>query len=301
MLAGIGGLLGGSAVTGGGAYAYAAATDKPENKPHSAPQPTTTTIHTTNAGTSTSTLTPTTTPPTTPPTTTPESTTTTTSAPTCDAEEFSCEVFSKAKQLGLQVRKSVVYISAKYDKYSYAQGTGWFLDSKGHIVTNRHVIEGAKELNIWAVNGTEYSATVKGRSKNPDVALLKIDADSTPGLPIGSSTLEKEQPVLDVGHPSTVGNWIISLGRYTGPVQYEESPNDIGTSLPGTQGNSGSALMTLDGKVVGLTYGGMPKDARMPGETPNVTDDRVHETLDPRMVALHIPIERAMENIRSWK
>ena len=300
MLAGIGGLLGGSAVTGGGAYAYAATTDAPENEPHSAPQPTTTAVHTTSAGTSTSIPTPTTT--TTTPTTTPESTTTTTSAPTCDAEEFSCEVFSKAKQLGLQVRKSVVYIAAKYDKYSYAQGTGWFLDSKGHIVTNHHVIDGAKEFKIWTVDGTEYSATVKGQSKSPDVALLKIDADSTPSLPIGSSsTLEKEQPVLDVGHPSTVGNWIISLGRYTGPVRYEESPNDLGTSLPGTQGNSGSPLMTLDGSVAGLTYGGMPKEARMPGETPKVTDDRVHEELDPRMVALHVPIERAMEHVRKWK
>ena len=299
MLSGIGGLLGGSALTGGGTYAYTTSTDTPEKQPRTAPQPTTTAVHTTT--TDTPTLTPATTTTTTITTPT-SSTTTTTPDPTCNSEEFSCEVFSKAKELGLKVRKSVVYIAAKYDRFSYAQGTGWFLDSQGHIVTNHHVMEGAKELNLWTVDGTEYKATVKGKSKNSDVALLKIDADSTPSLPVGSSdSLEKEQPVLDVGHPSTVGNWIISLGRYTGPVRYEEAPNDLGSSLPGTQGNSGAPLVTLDGLVVGLTYGGMPKEARMPSETPSVTDDRVHEELEPRMVALHVPIERAMKHIQKWK
>ncbi|MDS0243047.1 MULTISPECIES: trypsin-like peptidase domain-containing protein, partial [unclassified Haloferax] len=186
----------------------------------------------------------------------------------------------------------MVFIEARFGGYSFGGATGWFVDSEGYIVTNHHVVDGAKELTLWTANGDEYTPTVVGKNKSPDVALLKIEAKKQPTLTIGSSDgLEVDQPMVSVGHPSSVGNWIIGLGQFTGAINYEEAPDDLGSTLPGTQGSSGSPVFSMNGEVVGLTYGGMPKNARMPGETPEVTDDKVYEKLDPTLFCRRLLIQ----------
>jgi S1-C subfamily serine protease len=311
FLTGIGGALGGSVITGGSVFALTSSdSDSTSNRPHTrTPEPTTSTVHTTTPDPTTThtptttTATPTTTTTTTSKTTTATTTTTTTSTTeSCDSQEFDCDVVSKAQDVGLNVRPSVVFLDVDLGNHAYSSATGWFVDENGHIVTNQHVIEGYQEITVYTLDGSEYAASVKGSSEQPDAALLQIDENSTPALPIGDpATVADEQPLVEVGHPSNVGNWVINLGRYLGLRKYKNEPNDHKTSIPTAKGSSGAATLTLDGEVVSLNYGGAPTDPWIPGEKPDVYKDDVQEELNRNMVSVHEPITEVMSKVDAWK
>lgn len=140
-------------------------------------------------------------------------------------------------------------------------GSGVIISPDGYIVTNAHVINGADRLEITLNDNSTYNAKVIGSDKSTDLALIKIEAKDLPVIPFGDSdALKVGEWVLAVGNPfgftSTVTTGIVSakarnvsssLGsRGMGVESY------IQTDAAVNPGNSGGALVNLNGELVGI-------------------------------------------------
>lgn len=152
----------------------------------------------------------------------------------------------------------------KSDEESQRQtglGSGVIISTDGYIVTNNHVIDGADRLEITLNDNRTFNATVIGADPSTDLALIKIDAEDLPVIPMGDSdALKIGEWVLAVGNPfgltSTVTTGIVSAkarsissatnGRRMGIESY------IQTDAAVNPGNSGGALVNLNGELVGI-------------------------------------------------
>ncbi len=136
-------------------------------------------------------------------------------------------------------------------------GSGFIVDPRGYIVTNRHVIAGADEIQVTLEGNKKFKATVVTADPKTDVAVIKIDGRNLPAVRLGDPrTLEVGDWVLAVGNPfgltQTVTAGIVSAkGRSAdiGPLHYQ---NFIQTDAAINQGNSGGPLVNIDGEVIGL-------------------------------------------------
>ncbi len=140
-------------------------------------------------------------------------------------------------------------------------GSGVIISSDGYIVTNNHVIAKAERLEVTMNDNRTFNATVVGFDEATDLALIKIDATNLPVIPMGNSdALKVGEWVLAVGNPfgltSTVTAGIVSAkarsisgathGRRMGIESY------IQTDAAVNPGNSGGALVNLNGELVGI-------------------------------------------------
>ena len=137
-------------------------------------------------------------------------------------------------------------------------GSGVIVSSDGIILTNNHVVEGADKIKVRLLDGNEYKAEVKGRDKQTDLAVIKIDAEDLKAIKIGNSDKARVgQWVLAIGSPlspgldHTVTAGIISAkGRSgVGLNQYEDF---IQTDAAINPGNSGGAMVNLKGELIGI-------------------------------------------------
>jgi S1-C subfamily serine protease len=139
-------------------------------------------------------------------------------------------------------------------------GSGFFWDELGHVVTNNHVIEGASEATIRLNDGRSYRAVLIGASPEHDLAVLRINVpfDRRPPVAIGSSAdLRVGQKVFAIGNPFgldyTLTSGIVSaLGRSLqdeGGVTIEDL---IQTDAAINPGNSGGPLLDSAGRLVGI-------------------------------------------------
>jgi serine protease Do len=134
-------------------------------------------------------------------------------------------------------------------------GSGFIIDPGGHIVTNHHVVDGAKAVEVALADGRSFQARVVGSDAETDVALLKIDATGLPSIPMGSSAaLKVAEPVMAIGNPfgldHTVTVGIVSAtGRFIGQGRYDDF---IQTDAAINPGNSGGPLINTRGEAVGI-------------------------------------------------
>ena len=136
-------------------------------------------------------------------------------------------------------------------------GSGVIISKDGYIVTNNHVIEGADEISVKLNDNREFKGRVIGTDPSTDLALVKIEGDDFPTIPVGDSeALKVGEWVLAVGNPfnlnSTVTAGIVSakarsLGVYNGGIE-----SFIQTDAAINQGNSGGALVNARGELVGI-------------------------------------------------
>ena len=135
-------------------------------------------------------------------------------------------------------------------------GSGFIIDSKGIVVTNNHVIQGAEDI-VVSVNGAkEYKAKVIGKDPYMDLAVLQIESDEK-FIPVSFGDSNKARIgdwVIAIGNPygfgGTVTTGIISSrNRDIGLTRYDDF---IQTDASINVGNSGGPLFDLDGKVVGI-------------------------------------------------
>ena len=136
-------------------------------------------------------------------------------------------------------------------------GSGVIISKDGYIVTNDHVISGSDEIDVTLNDNRQFKGRVIGTDPSTDLALIKIESDNLPTLPIGDSeSLKVGEWVLAVGNPfnlnSTVTAGIVSakartLGVYNGGVE-----SFIQTDAAINQGNSGGALVNTKGELIGI-------------------------------------------------
>ena len=135
-------------------------------------------------------------------------------------------------------------------------GSGVIIDSgKGRVVTNHHVIRGAEKITVALKDRREFDAELVGSDPATDIALLKIDAEDLKALPLGDSDdLKVGDFVVAIGNPFDLGQTVTSgivsaLGRTGFSDGYEDF---IQTDASINRGNSGGALVDLDGRLVGI-------------------------------------------------
>ncbi|MCM1520258.1 MAG: Do family serine endopeptidase [Lachnoclostridium sp.] len=140
-------------------------------------------------------------------------------------------------------------------------GSGVIISEDGYIVTNNHVVEDAERLEITLNDNRTFDATVIGSDSTTDLALIKIDASDLPVIPMGDSeSLKVGEWVLAVGNPfgftSTVTTGIVSAkARSIGSVTHSRPmgiESYIQTDAAVNPGNSGGALVNLNGELIGI-------------------------------------------------
>ena len=138
-------------------------------------------------------------------------------------------------------------------------GSGVIITSDGYIITNNHVIEGADEIVVTLEDNKSYKSRLIGRDPVTDIALLKIDANNLPYLSFGNSdSLRLGEWVIAIGNPynlrSTITAGIVSAKGRSMPATGEEFKIEsfIQTDAAVNPGNSGGALVTTRGELVGI-------------------------------------------------
>ncbi|SHE90733.1 S1C family serine protease [Desulforamulus putei] len=143
-------------------------------------------------------------------------------------------------------------------QYQSGLGSGFIISKDGYILTNEHVIEGAQRISVL-VKGYKkpYQAKLVGADPSLDLAVLKIDGNDFPTLPLGDSNRIR------------VGNWVIAIGSpfgledtvTIGVISAKERPLEIDnrtfehllqTDASINPGNSGGPLLNLNGEVIGI-------------------------------------------------
>lgn len=140
-------------------------------------------------------------------------------------------------------------------------GSGVILSQDGYIVTNNHVVAGSDKLEVLLNDNSTYDARIIGTDESTDLALIKIDAKNLHAIKVGDSEcLKLGEWVLAVGNPfgfnSTVTAGIVSAkGR---SLSHDSSKSRMGiesfiqTDAALNPGNSGGALVNLNGELVGI-------------------------------------------------
>ena len=162
------------------------------------------------------------------------------------------------------VDNSVIINGQPLESQSTRLGSGFVYDKDGRIITNNHVVEGSKTVNVSFVDGNTYTAKVVGTDPGNDIAVIQIidnfsDESLTPLTLGNSSELDVGQQVIAIGNPfglsDTMTTGIISqVGRLL------PNENAAGFSIPDViqvdaainPGNSGGPLLDLNGQVVGM-------------------------------------------------
>jgi len=146
--------------------------------------------------------------------------------------------------------------SSSDEHASAALGSGFLIRGDGLIVTNRHVIVGARAIRIRLTDGREFPAKILGADAVTDIALLKIAATGLPALRLGSSSrVSVGDAVIAIGDPFGLGQ-SVSAGIVSARERtLEEDPyiDFLQTDAAINRGNSGGPLVTLNGIVVGVT------------------------------------------------
>jgi len=141
-----------------------------------------------------------------------------------------------------------------------AQGSGFVYDTSGHVITNQHVVDGARSVSVRFANGKTYDATVVGSDPSTDLAVLKVDAPASALHPLAladSSQVAVGDVVVAIGSPFGLEN-SVTAGIVSALDRSMRSPNgysissSIQTDAAINHGNSGGPLLDLDGKVVGV-------------------------------------------------
>ena len=142
-----------------------------------------------------------------------------------------------------------------------AQGSGFVYDSKGDIVTNQHVVDGAGSISVRFWNGKTYSAHVVGTDASTDLAVIRVDAPASLLQPLtlgDSSSLAVGDGVVAIGSPfgleETVTSGIVSAlhRQMTSPSGFAIA-DSIQTDAAINHGNSGGPLLDTKGRVIGVT------------------------------------------------
>ena len=164
-----------------------------------------------------------------------------------------------------KVLPSVVNVISTVESYDFfygavpaqGQGSGFILDKQGHILTNYHVIEGAKQIEVTLSNRRKFPARVVGADRSHDIAVIQISAPDLVPVTLGdSSRLQVGQKVFAIGNPfglaGTMTRGIVSSIRSVRTPEGAFIDEAIQTDAAINPGNSGGPLLDSRGDVIGI-------------------------------------------------
>src|SRR5450631_129001 len=147
-------------------------------------------------------------------------------------------------------------IPGSSDRPTGALGSGFVIRADGLIITNRHVIAGARTVRVRLSDSRELPAKIIGADAVTDIALLKVSAGNLPALRLGtSSAVSVGDAVIAIGNPFGLGQ-SVSAGIISARARIlEDDPyiDFLQTDAAINQGNSGGPLLSTDGTVIGVT------------------------------------------------
>ena len=161
--------------------------------------------------------------------------------------------------------RAVVNVTSRAVAYDFfygavpqeGQGSGFILDSAGHVLTNYHVIENARQVEVTLHNRRKYSATVVGTDRSHDLAIIQIKAPDLTPMTLGDSrNLQVGQKVYAIGNPfglsGTLTSGIVSSIRSVQEPNGVNIDEAIQTDAAINPGNSGGPLLNSHGEVIGI-------------------------------------------------
>src|SRR4051812_25975953 len=157
------------------------------------------------------------------------------------------------------VQKTQSVFGFPQQQSSQASGSGFLIDNDGHILTNAHVVEGAKTVTAQLGDGAQQDAQVVGTDPSSDIALLKVDnTEGASPLPLAdSSKVQVGDPVVAIGNPFALDRTVTS-GIVSALQRQIQAPNGfsisdvIQTDAAINPGNSGGPLIDGAGQVIGI-------------------------------------------------
>ena len=141
----------------------------------------------------------------------------------------------------------------------YASGSGFFVSENGYILTNAHVVSGAAAVDVLLSDGEKLSALVIGADVTTDIAVIKVEGNSYPALPIGdSSALRVGEYVIAIGNPLSAYELYgtVTFGIISATAREINIDGFVNTYLQTDAainfGNSGGPLINMSGQVIGM-------------------------------------------------
>lgn len=142
------------------------------------------------------------------------------------------------------------------ERMQSALGSGVIVDDRGYLLTNEHVINGAEEILVLLQDGRETRAQLVGTDPESDLAVLKIELENLTSIEVGEPNQARVGDiVLAIGNPFGVGQTVTqgilsATGRYN--LQISEYENFLQTDAAVNVGNSGGALIDINGRLLGI-------------------------------------------------
>lgn len=166
-----------------------------------------------------------------------------------------------------------------------AIGSGFIVRSDGYVLTNNHVIEGAKEIIVTLADGRKFNGKVLGSDPRYDLAMVKIDATRLPSVDLGDSdSIRPGDWAIAIGNPYGLQH-TVTAGIISGLARsIDGDPTEPGiyiqTDAAINRGNSGGPLIDIDGRVVGINTAIIPQAQGIGFAVPinvakNVLDDLI--------------------------
>jgi len=162
-------------------------------------------------------------------------------------------------ELYANVTQSVVNINVT-SRFSAGTGTGFVIDTEGHIVTNNHVVEDAQYIRVTFIDGTIVAAELVGRDPDADLAVIRVDPSGVALAPVtfaDSDDVFVGQRVYAIGNPfgqqfTLTAGIVSALDRSLQNDDRFSIPELIQTDAAINPGNSGGPLLDADGRVIGV-------------------------------------------------
>ena len=141
----------------------------------------------------------------------------------------------------------------------YGSGSGFIVSENGYILTNAHVVSGAAAVDVLFSDGEKKNALIIGADVTMDVAVLKVEGENYPALPIGdSSALRVGEYVIAIGNPLSTYQLYgtVTFGVISGTAREINIDGFVNTYLQTDAainfGNSGGPLINMSGQVIGM-------------------------------------------------
>ena len=175
-------------------------------------------------------------------------------------EQNNIEIYKTGREATVNITSVVYRQNWMFQVYpEQGTGSGFIIKPTGEILTNNHVVNGARELTVTLADKKIYKAKVLAKDERVDLALIKIDAPGKlPSLTLGNSdALVVGQKVLAIGDPfgfqSTLTTGVVSaLGRTVQTSETTFIDAAIQTDASINRGNSGGPLINTHGEVIGI-------------------------------------------------